>query len=133
MHSSMLQRQYKLRTRTAIQDVQVVRVKDHVRFYTCDDKGERTWCPDTDIGDIPKKEGHNHPLVAEKDMIFMKSSCDLGYTKQHFLFQASNANFGPSTGFKLLKELCGGFDRVGATVVDCVDDKLVGYAVKLIK
>ncbi|GJW71120.1 FAR1-related sequence 5-like protein [Tanacetum coccineum] len=68
-------------------------------------------------------EGHNHPLVAEKDMIYMKSSRDLGYTKQHFLFQASNANFGPSTGFRLLKQMCGGFDRVGATVVDCKNQK----------
>ncbi|GJS18164.1 FAR1 DNA binding domain, zinc finger, SWIM-type, MULE transposase domain containing protein [Tanacetum coccineum] len=68
-------------------------------------------------------EGHNHPLVAEKDMIYMKSSRDLGYTKQHFLFQASNANFGPSTGFRLLKQICGGFDRVGATVVDCMNQK----------
>ena len=68
-------------------------------------------------------EGHNHPLVAEKYMIFMKCSRDLGYTKQHFLFQASNANFGPSTGFKLLKQLCGGFDRVGATEVDCKNQK----------
>ncbi|GJU91271.1 FAR1-related sequence 5-like protein [Tanacetum coccineum] len=71
-------------------------------------------------------EGHNHPLVAEKDMIYMKSSRDLGYTKQHFLFQSSNANFGPSTGFRLLKQICGRFDRVGAIVVDCDDDKLVG-------
>ncbi|GKF67178.1 FAR1 DNA binding domain, zinc finger, SWIM-type, MULE transposase domain containing protein, partial [Tanacetum coccineum] len=68
-------------------------------------------------------EGHNHPLVAEKDMIYMKSSRDLGYTKQHFLFQASNANFGPSTGFRLLKQICGGFDRVGATVIDCKNQK----------
>ncbi|GJZ24311.1 FAR1-related sequence 5-like protein, partial [Tanacetum coccineum] len=68
-------------------------------------------------------EGHNHPLVAEKDMIYMKSLRDLGYTKQHFLFQASNANFGPSTGFRLLKQICGGFDRVGATVVDCKNQK----------
>lgn len=223
-------------------DVQVVRVKDHVGFYICDDKGERTWYPDIDIGEKPDEgrefisieqayifykdygkragfdvrkgghykpksgedpnlkwflcsregtnenaekehensevtvensevtvenrevtveengkekkkrnrgsfrcgclakirirkikgniyrvynfvEGHNHPLVAEKDMIFMKSSRDLGYTKQHFLFQASNANFGPSTGFKLMKQMCGGFDRVGATVVDCKNQK----------
>ncbi|GJS89390.1 FAR1-related sequence 5-like protein [Tanacetum coccineum] len=71
-------------------------------------------------------ERHNHPLVAKKDMIYMKSSRDLGYMKQHFLFQASNANFGPFTSFRLLKQMCGGFDRVGATVVDCDDDKLVG-------
>ncbi|GJZ18995.1 FAR1 DNA binding domain, zinc finger, SWIM-type, MULE transposase domain containing protein, partial [Tanacetum coccineum] len=31
-------------------------------------------------------EGHNHPLVAEKDMIFMKNSRNIGYTKQHFLY-----------------------------------------------
>ncbi|GJS15552.1 FAR1 DNA binding domain, zinc finger, SWIM-type, MULE transposase domain containing protein [Tanacetum coccineum] len=68
-------------------------------------------------------EGHNHPLVAEKDMIYMKSSRDLAYTKQYFLFQASNANFGPSTGFRLLKQICGRFDRVGATVVDCKNQK----------
>ncbi|GJR74360.1 FAR1-related sequence 5-like protein [Tanacetum coccineum] len=71
-------------------------------------------------------DGHNHPLVAEKDMIYMKSSRDLGYMKQHFLFQASNANFGPYTSFRLLKQMCGGFDRVSATVLDCDDDKLVG-------
>ncbi|GJU38688.1 FAR1 DNA binding domain, zinc finger, SWIM-type, MULE transposase domain containing protein [Tanacetum coccineum] len=62
-------------------------------------------------------------LLWNKDMIYMKSSRDLGYTKQHFLFQASNANFGPSTGFRLLKQICGGFDRVGATVVDCKNQK----------
>nr|GEW77235.1 hypothetical protein [Tanacetum cinerariifolium] len=71
-------------------------------------------------------KGNKHHLVSEKDMIYMKSLRDLGYTNQHFLFQASNANFGPSTGFRLLKQMCGGFDRVGATVVDCDDDKLVG-------
>ncbi|GJT80248.1 FAR1-related sequence 5-like protein [Tanacetum coccineum] len=215
-------------------NVQIVRVKDHVGYYIVDDDGNRTWYPDDDIGDKPlegcefvsidqayafykdygkragfdvrkgghykpkagedpnlkwflcskegknpepaadkskdvisdvseittdenvivkqtrnrgsvrcgclakiriKKyegnlyrvytfiEGHNHPLVAEKDMIYMKSLRDLGYTKQHFLFQASNANFGPSTGFRLLKQICGGFDRVGATVVDCKNQK----------
>ncbi|GJZ92761.1 putative reverse transcriptase domain-containing protein [Tanacetum coccineum] len=68
-------------------------------------------------------ERHNHPLVAEKDMIYMKSLRDLGYMKQHFLFQASNANFGPFTSFRLVKQMCGGFDRVGATVVDCKNQK----------
>ncbi|GJZ27672.1 FAR1 DNA binding domain, zinc finger, SWIM-type, MULE transposase domain containing protein, partial [Tanacetum coccineum] len=43
-------------------------------------------------------EGHNHPLVAEKDMIFMKNSRNIGYTKQHFLYQVSNANFGHAIG-----------------------------------
>ncbi|GJY06795.1 FAR1 DNA binding domain, zinc finger, SWIM-type, MULE transposase domain containing protein [Tanacetum coccineum] len=43
-------------------------------------------------------EGHNHPFVAEKDMIFMKNSRNIGYTKQHFLYQVSNVNFGPAIG-----------------------------------
>lgn len=68
-------------------------------------------------------EGHNHPLVAEKDMIFMKNSRNMGYTKQHFLYQVSNANFGPAIGFRLMKQLYGGFDRVGVTKSDCKNNK----------
>lgn len=68
-------------------------------------------------------DGHNHPLVAEKDMIFMKNSRNMGYTKQHFLYQVSNANFGPAIGFRLMKQLHGGFDRVGTTVIDCKNQK----------
>ena len=69
------------------------------------------------------EDGHNHPLVAEKDMIFMKNSRNMGYTKQHFLYQVSNANFGPAIGFRLLKQLYGGFDRVGVTKSDCKNNK----------
>ncbi|GJT82837.1 FAR1 DNA binding domain, zinc finger, SWIM-type, MULE transposase domain containing protein [Tanacetum coccineum] len=68
-------------------------------------------------------EGHNHPLVAEKDMIFMKNSRNIGYTKQHFLYQVSNANFGPAIGFRLMKQIHGGFDMVGVTVNDCKNQK----------
>nr|GEV54083.1 FAR1 DNA binding domain, zinc finger, SWIM-type, MULE transposase domain, FHY3/FAR1 family [Tanacetum cinerariifolium] len=68
-------------------------------------------------------EGHNHPLVAEKDMIFMKNSRNIGYSKQHFLYQVSNANFGPVIGFRLIKQIHRGFDRVGAMVNDCKNQK----------
>ncbi|GJR07786.1 FAR1-related sequence 5-like protein [Tanacetum coccineum] len=68
-------------------------------------------------------EGHNHPFVAEKDMIFMKNSRNIGYTKQHFLYQVSNANFGPAIGFRLMKQIHGGFDIVGVTVNDCKNQK----------
>nr|GEY80763.1 FAR1 DNA binding domain, zinc finger, SWIM-type, MULE transposase domain, FHY3/FAR1 family [Tanacetum cinerariifolium] len=67
-------------------------------------------------------EGHNHPLVAEK-MIFMKNSRNIGYTKQHFLYQVSNANFGLAIGFRLIKHIHGGFDMVGVTVNDCKNQK----------
>nr|GEZ74568.1 FAR1 DNA binding domain, zinc finger, SWIM-type, MULE transposase domain, FHY3/FAR1 family [Tanacetum cinerariifolium] len=68
-------------------------------------------------------EGHNHPLVEEKDMIFMKNSRNIGYTKQHFLYQVLNANFGPVIGFRLMKQIHGGFDRVGVTLNDCKNQK----------
>lgn len=69
------------------------------------------------------EDGHNHPLAAEKDMIFLKNSRKMGYTKQHFLYQVSNANFGPAVGFRLMKQVYGGFDRVGTTVIDCKNQK----------
>ncbi|PWA81369.1 zinc finger, SWIM-type, MULE transposase domain, FHY3/FAR1 family [Artemisia annua] len=69
------------------------------------------------------EDGHNHPLVAETDMIFMKNSRKMDYTKQHFLYQVSNANFGPAIGFRLMKQLHGGFDRVGTTIIDCKNQK----------
>ncbi|GKE40644.1 FAR1 DNA binding domain, zinc finger, SWIM-type, MULE transposase domain containing protein, partial [Tanacetum coccineum] len=77
-------------------------------------------------------EGHNHLLVAEKDMIFMKNLRNIGYTKQHFLYQVSNANCGPAIGFRLMKQIHGGFDMVGVTVNDCKNQKkkisfFIGY------
>ncbi|GJR04055.1 FAR1 DNA binding domain, zinc finger, SWIM-type, MULE transposase domain containing protein [Tanacetum coccineum] len=70
----------------------------------------------------------------EKDMIFMKNSRNIGYTKQHFLYQVSNANFGPAISFRLMKQIHGGFDMVGVMVNDYKnkknkirdDDRLVG-------
>lgn len=53
----------------------------------------------------------------------MKNSRNMGYTKQHFLYQVSNANFGPAIGFRLMKQLYGGFDRVGVTKSDCKNNK----------
>ncbi|GJW19721.1 FAR1 DNA binding domain, zinc finger, SWIM-type, MULE transposase domain containing protein [Tanacetum coccineum] len=46
-------------------------------------------------------------------MIFMKNSRNIGYTKQHFRYQVSNANFGPAISFRLMKQIHGGFDMVG--------------------
>ncbi|GKA24610.1 FAR1 DNA binding domain, zinc finger, SWIM-type, MULE transposase domain containing protein [Tanacetum coccineum] len=68
-------------------------------------------------------EGHNHPLVVEKDMIFMKNSRNIGYTKQHFRYQVSNANFGPAISFRLMKQIHGGFDMVGVMVNDYKNKK----------
>ncbi|GJU75517.1 zinc finger, CCHC-type containing protein [Tanacetum coccineum] len=70
-------------------------------------------------------EGHNHPLVVEKDMIFMKNLRNVSYTKQHFLYQVSNTNFGPAIGFRLMKQIHWGFDMVGIRVNDCKNQKKI--------
>nr|GFD27585.1 FAR1 DNA binding domain, zinc finger, SWIM-type, MULE transposase domain, FHY3/FAR1 family [Tanacetum cinerariifolium] len=48
---------------------------------------------------------------------------NIGYTKQHFLYQVSNANFGHAIDFRLMKQVHGGFDMVGVTVNDYKNQK----------
>lgn len=62
---------------------------------------------------------HNHPLVSQHDMQFLMNSRDLGFSKQRFIMEVSNANVGPVKAFKLMKEMNGGFENVGVTAVDC--------------
>nr|GEZ93193.1 hypothetical protein [Tanacetum cinerariifolium] len=59
-------------------------------------------------------EEHNHPLVSHEDMQFMISSRELGFSKQQFMLQVANSNVGPVRAFKLMKEMYGGFENVGA-------------------
>ena len=66
---------------------------------------------------------HNHPLVSPQDMQFLLNSRDLGFSKQRFLMEVSNANVGPVKAFKLMKEMYGGFENVGVTAVDCKNFK----------
>ncbi|GJU22001.1 FAR1 DNA binding domain, zinc finger, SWIM-type, MULE transposase domain containing protein [Tanacetum coccineum] len=64
-------------------------------------------------------EEHNHPLVSQDDMQFMISSRELGFSKQQLMLQVANSNVGPVRAFKLMKEIYGGFDNVGATATNC--------------
>ncbi|GKA10244.1 FAR1-related sequence 5-like protein, partial [Tanacetum coccineum] len=64
-------------------------------------------------------EEHNHPFVDEDDISRLKSSRKLTFSKMQLLFQVSNNNIGLMKAFKMMKELFGGFDEVGATSVDC--------------
>ncbi|GJX43547.1 FAR1 DNA binding domain, zinc finger, SWIM-type, MULE transposase domain containing protein, partial [Tanacetum coccineum] len=129
---------------------EIVKVRDHVGFYVVGKDGTRTWYPDilahgekpiqgTQFVSIDQayssyvaygkkagfdvRRGGEYKAVAEKDMIFMKNSRNIGYTKQHFLYQVSNADFGPTIGFRLMKQIHGGFDMVGVTMNDCKNQK----------
>lgn len=68
-------------------------------------------------------ERHNHALVGKQNMEFMKSSRNLGFMKQLFLYQISRENVGSVRGFKLLKEICGGYSKVGALVADSKNNR----------
>lgn len=64
-------------------------------------------------------EGHNHQLLEKDEMKFAKRTSSLGYMKEQLLFQVSTLNIGPVKGFRLLKELYGGFEEMGVTKTDC--------------
>ncbi|GJW35341.1 FAR1-related sequence 5-like protein [Tanacetum coccineum] len=63
-------------------------------------------------------EEHNYPFVDEDDISLLKSSWKLTFSKKQLLFRVSNNNIGPMKAFKMMKDLFGGFDEVGATSVD---------------
>ncbi|GKD26239.1 FAR1-related sequence 5-like protein, partial [Tanacetum coccineum] len=65
-------------------------------------------------------EEHNHSFVDEDNISLLKSSWKLTFSKKQLLFWVSNNNIGPMKAFKMMKELFGGFDEIGATLVDCV-------------
>ncbi|GJZ62641.1 FAR1-related sequence 5-like protein [Tanacetum coccineum] len=69
------------------------------------------------------EEEHNHPFVDEDDISLVKSLRKLTFSKKQLLFRVSNNNIGLMKAFKMMKELFGGFEEVGATSVDCKNFK----------
>nr|GEZ62858.1 hypothetical protein [Tanacetum cinerariifolium] len=49
----------------------------------------------------------------------VKSFRELGFSNQQCMLQVANSNVGPVRAFKLMKEMYGGFENVGATATDC--------------
>ncbi|PWA66901.1 FAR1 DNA binding domain, Zinc finger, SWIM-type, MULE transposase domain, FHY3/FAR1 family [Artemisia annua] len=68
-------------------------------------------------------EKHNHSLVYEEDVKYLRASRRLTFSKQQLLNQLSNVNIGPVRSWKVLKEMYGGFQYIGATDVDCKNYK----------
>ncbi|GKC01720.1 FAR1-related sequence 5-like protein isoform X1 [Tanacetum coccineum] len=64
-------------------------------------------------------EKHNHCLVHEDDIKYLRTCRKLTYPKQLLLHQLSNVNLGPVRSFKVMKEMYGGFENIGATSVEC--------------
>ncbi|PWA35472.1 FAR1 DNA binding domain, FHY3/FAR1 family [Artemisia annua] len=64
-------------------------------------------------------EKHNHRLVREEDYMYLKVACKLSFPQQQLLYHLSNANLGPTRAWNVFKEMCGGFENIGVTDVEC--------------
>ncbi|XP_021971867.1 protein FAR1-RELATED SEQUENCE 5-like [Helianthus annuus] len=63
-------------------------------------------------------EAHNHAFVHEEDLHFLRENRSLTRSHEDMIKKMSNLNIGPVRAFNIMKELCGGFDNVGATKCD---------------
>ncbi|KAK1356999.1 hypothetical protein POM88_050255 [Heracleum sosnowskyi] len=63
-------------------------------------------------------EHHNHKLAGTVGKHFLKVNRSMIVTQQSFAFNAAKVKIGPMKSFGLMKELLGGYDKVGATAVD---------------
>ncbi|XP_076914146.1 protein FAR1-RELATED SEQUENCE 5-like [Bidens hawaiensis] len=64
-------------------------------------------------------EGHNHRMVADSDMQFVRSARKLTHVQEEAIYELSNMNLGPVKEFNLMRTQYGGFEKVGATKDDC--------------
>ncbi|XP_076927025.1 protein FAR1-RELATED SEQUENCE 5-like [Bidens hawaiensis] len=68
-------------------------------------------------------EGHNHRMVADSDMQFVRSVRKLTHVQEKAIYELSNMNLGPVKAFNLMRIQYGGFEKVGATKDDCKNFK----------
>ncbi|XP_042043616.1 protein FAR1-RELATED SEQUENCE 5-like [Salvia splendens] len=63
-------------------------------------------------------EEHNHEMVEERHKHFMYLNRNLDLVHQKFILDCANANIGLTLSFSSLKEVLGGSDYVGCTVLE---------------
>ncbi|XP_021999296.1 protein FAR1-RELATED SEQUENCE 5-like [Helianthus annuus] len=63
-------------------------------------------------------EAHNHDFVHEEDLDLRKENRCVNRAHEEMINKMSNLNIGPVRAFNIMKKVCGGFDKVGATEVD---------------
>ncbi|XP_076883304.1 protein FAR1-RELATED SEQUENCE 5-like [Bidens hawaiensis] len=68
-------------------------------------------------------EGHNHSMVADSDMQFVRLARKLTLIQEETIYELFNLNLGPVKAFNLLRTQYGGFENVGATKDDCKNFK----------
>lgn len=65
------------------------------------------------------EEQHNHPLVGDEDMYFMKLNRKLDHMHQKFILDCASANIRPTHSYNLLTELIGDTNLWGVLLLMC--------------
>ncbi|XP_022007881.1 protein FAR1-RELATED SEQUENCE 12-like [Helianthus annuus] len=63
-------------------------------------------------------EAHNHDFVHQEDLHLLKENRGINRAHEEMINKMSHLNIGPVRAFNIMKEVYGGFDKVGATKVD---------------
>lgn len=61
---------------------------------------------------------HNHELVSEVGKQFLRINRSLTFAHKSLIVDLSSAGVGPQRAHRVMKQMCGGYGNVGATVVD---------------
>ncbi|XP_076952070.1 protein FAR1-RELATED SEQUENCE 5-like [Bidens hawaiensis] len=68
-------------------------------------------------------EEHNHAMVEEEDMHFVRSNRKLTHVQEDILYELSTLNLGPVKAFNILRTKYRGFEEVRASKDDCKNFK----------
>ncbi|XP_076921178.1 protein FAR1-RELATED SEQUENCE 5-like [Bidens hawaiensis] len=68
-------------------------------------------------------EEHNHAMVEEEDMHFVRSNRKLTHVQENILYELSTLNLGSVKAFNILRTKYEGFEEVGALKDDCKNFK----------
>ncbi|XP_074314807.1 protein FAR1-RELATED SEQUENCE 5-like [Silene latifolia] len=63
-------------------------------------------------------EAHNHPLASPESTIFLKENRKMTEVQKQFVTKVKVLKLGGVKAYRGWKELCGGYDNIGATEVD---------------
>ncbi|XP_074291173.1 protein FAR1-RELATED SEQUENCE 5-like [Silene latifolia] len=63
-------------------------------------------------------EAHNHPLASPESTIFLKGNRKMTEVQKQFVTKVKVLKLGGVKAYRGWKELCGGYNNIGATEVD---------------
>ncbi|XP_076954278.1 protein FAR1-RELATED SEQUENCE 5-like [Bidens hawaiensis] len=81
------------------------------KYFTCCKEGHKpAKSYDSKVHDFV--EGHNHSMVADCDLQFVRSARKLTHIQEEAIYELSNLNLGPVKAFNLMRTQYGGFEKV---------------------